>query len=218
MSELTLVIGNKNYSSWSMRPWVLMRAHDIDFSETQILLRRDDSVERKLRYSPAGKVPVLIDGELHVWESLAILEYLAESFPEKQLWPPGRTARAVARSVSAEMHAGFESIREHMPMNCRARYPGKGRGPGVEKDIDRIRGLWRDCRTRFGAAGDFLFGGFTIADAMFAPVVMRFQTYLVELDGEEAAYQEAMLAHPAIVEWVQAAEAEPWTIEMYEVG
>jgi glutathione S-transferase len=218
MSDLTLVIGNKNYSSWSMRPWVLMRAHDIGFSEVQVLLRREDSIERKLRYSPAGKVPVLIDGELHIWDSLAIVEYLAESFPEKPLWPNGRTARAVARSVSAEMHSGFESIREHMPMNCRARYPGKGMGPGVQEDIDRIQALWRDCRGRFGAAGDFLFGSFTIADAMFAPVVMRFQTYGVQLGELEAGYAEAMLEHPAIIEWMEGAQAEPWTIETYEVG
>ena len=134
MAKLTLVIGNKNYSSWSMRPWVLMRANDIGFEEVQILLRRTDSVERKLEYSPAGRVPVLIDGELPVWDSLAIFEYLAEEFPEKQLWPQGRHARALARSVSAEMHSGFEAIRTHMPMNTRARYPGKGRGPGVEDE------------------------------------------------------------------------------------
>lgn len=218
VGKLTLVIGNKNYSSWSMRPWVLMRAHDIPFDEIQIRLREDDSLERKLHYSPAGRVPVLLDDEFHIWDSISIMEYLAEELPEKQLWPQRREARAVARSVSAEMHSGFEAIREHMPMNTRARYPGKGRGPGVEEEIARVRELWRDCLTRFGVGGEFLFGTFTIADAMFAPVVTRFQTYGVELDGPEAEYSQAVLELPAVVQWLEAGANEPWTIEMYEVG
>jgi glutathione S-transferase len=216
--SLTLVIGNKNYSSWSMRPWVLMRDRGIEFSEIQIPLRREDSDARKLTFSPAGKVPVLIDGDARIWESLAILEYLAELEPDRGLWPQDAAARAMARSVSSEMHAGFETLRTHMPMNCRARYPGAGRGPGVEEEIERVRGLWRDCRERFGSDGEFLFGSFTIADAMFAPVVSRFQTYGVDLAGVEADYSRAVLSLPAVSEWMEAAAGEPWTIEMYEVG
>ena len=154
MGKLTLVIGNKNYSSWSMRPWVLMRAHDLDFDEIQIRLREPESDERKLRYNPAGRVPVLLDDDFRVWDSVAICEYLAEEFPEKQLWPRRREARAIARSVSAEMHSSFEAIREYMPMNTRARYPGKGTGPGVAEEVKRVRELWRDCRQRFGVAGN----------------------------------------------------------------
>jgi glutathione S-transferase len=216
VANLTLVIGNRNYSSWSMRPAVLMRAKAIEFEEIQIPLRQPDSITRKLAYSPAGKVPVLIADGLHIWESTAIMEYLAEAFPERQLWPADREARAVARSVSAEMHAGFEALREHMPLNCRARHPGHGREPGVDSDIERVQGLWRDCRSRFGTGGDFLFGDFTVADAMFAPVVSRFQTYDVELGEVEQAYCGAVLAHPAVAEWIGAAQDEPWTIPLYE--
>lgn len=218
MADLTLVIGNKNYSSWSMRPGVLMRAKGIDFDELQIPLRQPDSAERKLRYSPAGKVPVLIAGELRIWESMAIMEFLAERFPDRGLWPADEKARAVARSVSAEMHAGFEALRTHMPLNCRARHPGGGREPGVREDIERVRELWRDCRSRFGQDGDFLFGEFSIADAMFAPVASRFQTYAVELEGDESAYAGAVLAHPAVTEWMTAGQAEPWTIAEYEAA
>jgi glutathione S-transferase len=218
MADLTLVIGNRNYSSWSMRPWVLMRAKQIEFQEVQIRLFQPDSLERKLAYSPAGKVPILVSGELHVWESLAILDRLAELFPHRGLWPSEGAPRAVARSVSAEMHAGFEGLRTHMPMNCRARLPGRGRGPGVEEEIVRVRNLWRDCRARFGQGGDFLFGDFGNADAMFAPVASRFQTYGVELTGVEGEYAEAVVSHPAVAEWFRAAEAEPWTVPQYELG
>jgi glutathione S-transferase len=218
MADLRLVIGNRNYSSWSMRPWVLMRAKQIEFDDVQIPLFQPDSLERKLAYSPAGKVPVLIAGDVHVWESLAILERLAELFPDRGLWPEDEAARALARSVSAEMHAGFEGLRTHMPMNCRARYPGRGREPGVEEEIVRVQSLWRDCRTRFGQGGDFLFGDFGNADAMFAPVASRFQTYGVELGEIEAEYAERVLSHPAVAEWITAAQAEPWTLPQYELG
>lgn len=218
MADLTLVIGNRNYSSWSMRPWVLMRAKQIEFEEIQIRLFQPDSLERKLKYSPAGKVPALIVAGVHVWESLAILERLAELFPDRALWPLDSAARAVARSVSAEMHAGFEALRTQMPMNCRASLPGRGRGPGVAEEIERACDLWRDCRTRFGQGGDFLFGEFGNADAMFAPVVSRFHTYGVELQGVEADYASAVLSHPAVAEWFRAAESEPWTVPQYELG
>jgi glutathione S-transferase len=177
MPRLTLVIGNKNYSSWSMRPWTLMRQLGIEFDEIQIPLWREDSKTRKLAYSPAGRVPVLLDGELAIWDSLAIVEELRERFPEKRIWPAEAVPRARARSLSAEMHSGFESLRSRMPMNVRARKPGNGRGEGVDDDIRRAAEIWRDCREHFGARGDFLFGDFCAADAMFAPVVMRFQTY-----------------------------------------
>jgi glutathione S-transferase len=216
MSGLTLVIGNKNYSSWSMRPWLLMRQCGIEFDEVQIPLRQPDSLERKLAYSPAGKVPILTDGEVRIWESLAIVEHLAEKFPEKQLWPADGEARAVARSVSAEMHAGFASLRSHMPLNCRAHRPEAGRGPGVQEDIDRIGAIWRECRTRYGAAGEFLFGDFTAADAMFAPVASRFQTYGVRLGHAEAEYAQAILSLPAVMDWMEDARKEPWNIAKFD--
>lgn len=216
MSGLKLVIGNKNYSSWSMRPWLLLRQRGIEFEEVQIPLRQPDSLERKLAYSPAGKVPILIDGDLHIWESLAIVDYLDEKFPENQLWPLDREARAHARAVSAEMHAGFASLRSGMPLNCRARRPGAGRGPGVQEDIDRVCEIWRDCRERYGAAGEFLFGEFTAADAMFAPVASRFQTYGVELAREEAEYAKALLTVSAVEDWIEAARKEPWKIAKFD--
>lgn len=216
MNELRLVIGNKNYSSWSMRPWVLMRQLDIEFEEVQIPLRQPGSLERKLSYSPAGKVPILIDGQTRVWDSLAIFEHLAERFPEMRLWPDEDEARAHARSVSAEMHSGFARLRERMPMNCRAHRPEVGRHPGVQEDINRVREIWRECRERHGAGGDFLFGEFTAADAMFAPVASRFRTYGVELNGAEADCAQAILALPAVGEWMQGAHEEPWSIAKFD--
>ncbi len=201
MSGLTLVFDNRNYSPWSMRPWLLMRQHGIKFDEVQIPLRQRDSLERKLAYSPAGKVPILLDGDMRIWDSLAIVGHLAEKFAEKPLWPADGEARAVARSVSAEMRSGFASLRSRMPLHCRARRPDAGRGPGVQEDIDRICEIWRECRVRYGAAGEFLFGEFTVADAMFAPVTSRFQTYGVELDRIEADYARAILALPAVRDW-----------------
>ena len=213
---LRLVIGNKNYSSWSLRAWLALRQVGIDFEEIQIPLGQPDSLELKLRHSPAGKVPVLIDGDTRVWESLAILDHLAERFPDAALWPADGDARALARSVSAEMHAGFDPLRSHMFMNCRSRFPGKGREPGVMEDVERIREIWRDCRARHGRGGELLFGDFTIPDAMFAPVVLRFETYAVELDATCRAYADAILRLPAMAEWLEAAEREPWTIPQYE--
>jgi glutathione S-transferase len=199
-----------------MRVWLLMRQYGIEFDEVQIPLRRPDSLKRKLSYSSAGKVPILIDGDRRIWDSLAIVEYLAEKFAEKRLWPADSEARSVARSVAAEMHSGFASLRSRMPLNCRARRPGAGRGPGVQDDIDRICEIWRDCRARYGAAGEFLFGEFTAADAMFAPVASRFQTYGVELDRVEAEYTRAILAMPAVRAWMEDAHGEPWTIAKFD--
>lgn len=153
---------------------------------------------------------------MRIWDSLAIVEHLAEKFPDKQLWPADDEERALARSVSAEMHSGFANLRLHMPLNCRARRPGAGRGPGVQEDIDRICEIWRECRTRYGMAGEFLFGEFTAADAMFAPVASRFQTYGVELDRVEAAYARAILATPTVRGWIEDAHKEPWSIAKFD--
>jgi glutathione S-transferase len=218
MSSLTLIIGNKNYSSWSMRPWLLLRQAGIPFDEVRIPLYVPGSEIDLAKWSPSGKVPALHDGEIRVWDSLAICEYLAERFPEHNLWPVDAAARAVARSVSAEMHAGFGALREHMSMNIRARYPGQGRTPDCLADIERILAIWTDCRARFGSSGDFLFGRFGIADAMFAPVVLRFETYGVALEGAAGAYAEAIRALPALREWVADAVAEAERIEKFERG
>ena len=185
---MQLVIGNKNYSSWSLRPWLAMKLAGIAFDEIRIPLYGPGSKERILEHSPAGKVPILKDGATVVWDSLAILEYLAERYA--QLWPRDRVERARARSISAEMHSGFAQLREHMSMNVRKRYPGKGRTLEVEKDIARISAIWAEAK------GPFLFGEFTAADAMYAPVVLRFRTYGVE--GPNRQYMDAMLALPAM--------------------
>ncbi|HEY9146763.1 MAG TPA: glutathione S-transferase family protein [Thiobacillus sp.] len=216
MSSLTLIIGNKNYSSWSLRPWLLLRQAGIPFEEVRIPLYAPGSTEALATWSPSGKVPALHDGGLRVWDSLAICEYLNERFPDKQLWPADAAARAVARSVSAEMHAGFAALRQHMSMNIRARRPGQGRAPECLADVERILAIWTDCRARFGAGGDFLFGRFGIADAMYAPVALRFQTYGVALEGAARDYAKAVLALPALQEWVAAGVAETERIEMFE--
>lgn len=214
--DLTLVIGNKNYSSWSLRPWLALKQARIAFKEIRIPLYNEESPSRIKQHSPSGKVPALRDASVTVWESLAICEYLAEKFPEKHLWPADRKARALARSVASEMHAGFAALRQHMPMNCRHRLPGKGRTPETFKDIERIRALWNDSRDRFGKGGDFLFGKFSIADAMYAPVVLRFVTYEVELDPISAAYVKTIIALPAIQQWVADARAESEVIPPFE--
>ena len=206
--KLALVIGNKNYSSWSMRPWVLMRQAGIPFDEVQLKFDQDTRVIGVEKYSPTGKVPVLlIDGE-PLWDSLAICETAAELFPAKHLWPQDAHARRVARSACAEMHSGFQALRSRMPMNIRSRYPGKGLTPESKKDIDRVVGLWTNCRERFGAGADFLFGRFSIADAFFAPVVMRFHTYDVQLPQAAQAYCDAVRALPAVREWCDGARRE----------
>ena len=209
--RLQLVIGNKNYSSWSMRPWVLLRQAQIPFEEVQ--LKFDESkggltVAGIEKYSAAGKVPVLmIEGEA-VWDSLAICETVAEMFPEKHLWPETAEARRVARSACAEMHSGFQAVRSRMPMNIRSRYPGKGMTPESRKDIDRVVALWTACRERFGGAGSMLFGRFSIADAFFAPVVMRFHAYAVQVPRVAQEYCEAVQALAAVREWCNAARRE----------
>lgn len=217
MSEATLVIGNKNYSSWSLRGWLMARKAGLDFDEILIPLGRPDTRARILEHSPSGRVPCLSHGSMRVWETLSIGEYLAELFPFASLWPEDRLARSHARSVSAEMHAGFATLRTSMPMNVRAALPGKGRDRGnrdlLERDINRIRDLWREARDRYGrkhlADQGYLYGHFTIADAMYAPVVFRFNTYDIELDGACRAYVDVMLRNNLMREWADAAAREP---------
>jgi glutathione S-transferase len=206
--NLKLVIGNKNYSSWSMRPWVLMRQAGIPFEEVQLRFGPDVSVIGIEKYSKAGKVPVLmVDGQA-VWDSLAIAETLAELHPEKQLWPADAAARRLARSACAEMHSGFQALRGKMPMNIRASYPGKGLTKESQRDIDRVVALWAECRERFGQGGGLLFGKFSIADAFFAPVVMRFRTYAVEVPRAAKDYCAAVESLAAVREWMEAGRKE----------
>jgi glutathione S-transferase len=209
MSELTLVVGSKNYSSWSLRPYLALAHTGQPFREVVIALDEPDTAEKIAQYSPSGRVPVLRHGALSIWDSLSICEYLAETFPQAKLWPEDKQARALARSVVAEMHSSFSNLRQNMPMDIRGRKPGKGRAPGVAEDIARIQALWNDCRSRFGQGGPFLFGHFTIADAFYAPVVTRFVTYEVELDAKSQAYRDAVLSLPALKTWTEAALKEP---------
>jgi glutathione S-transferase len=215
---LHLIIGNKNYSSWSMRPWIAMKAAGIAFKETLFPLYLPGSREQVLKYSPAGKVPVLIDGDILIWESLAILEYLAEKFPDAKLWPHDPGARANARAIAAEMHAGFGPLRRHCPMNMH-RDPKKPFTliPEVEENIKRIDEMWNDARTRFGKGGPFLFGTFGAADAMYAPVVSRFASYAIKVSPVSRAYMDAVMALPAWKEWETAGRAETWIMEGNEV-
>lgn len=212
--DLALVIGNKNYSSWSMRPWLAMKQTGIPFVEHRIALYQPGSRRRVLEYSPSGKVPVLKDGTTTVWDSLAILEYLAEKFPDRRLWPEDVAARARSRSMSAEMHSGFAALRARMPMNLRNSYPGRGLTPEVEADIARIVSLWTDSRAM--ASGPFLLGDFCIADAMFAPVATRFVTYGVKLPPVCQRYVDTLLALPAMQRWYADARAEREAVEEYD--
>ncbi len=216
MPDLTLVIGNKSYSSWSLRPWLLMRQFGAPFEEIVIPLFRPDSAGALRAYSPTGKVPCLIDGDLVVWESLAIVEHLAERFPELPIWPRNRDARAFARAISAEMHAGFGALREEFTMNIRRRVPGRRPSVAASADVARVEAIWREARERFGAEGPFLCGDFCAADAMFAPVATRFDTYGLQIAPVSQAYVDTILSTPAYVEWREAALDEPWEIGKYE--
>ena len=206
--KLKLVIGNKNYSSWSMRAWVLLRQAGIPFEE--IPLKFDENARAKgvEYFSPTRQVPVLLLNDAPVWDSLAICETVAELYPEKRLLPEHPRRRAVARSICAEMHAGFRELRNAMPMNIRASLPGKGMSEAVQRDITRVVDAWCDCREQFGGSGELLFGHFTVADAYYAPVVMRFMTYDVPLPPAARQYVEAVRALPAVAEWMGAARRE----------
>ncbi|WP_148714431.1 glutathione S-transferase family protein [Chitinolyticbacter meiyuanensis] len=208
---MRLLIGNKNYSSWSLRPWLVLKHAGIAFEETLVPLYQDDSKARILKDSPSGKVPALSDGDLVVWDSLAIVEYLAEKFPERGIWPADPAARAVARSVCAEMHAGFTQLRTHLSMDIRGRKTAQI-DAATQAEIDRILAIWTDCRNRFGDTGPFLFGTFSAADAFYAPVVTRFVTYGVAVPDSARQYMTAVLALPAMQQWLADGAAEPWSL------
>lgn len=200
---MKLVIGNKNYSSWSLRAWLAVKASGHDFEEIHVRLRQPDSKAQILRWSPSGKVPCLIDNGLAIWDSLAICEYLAEESPS--LWPLDGAARAVARSISAEMHSGFAALREHMSMDLQLLAPRKEYPATVMADIRRIDQLWTDCRHDFATHGPYLFGEYSIADMMYAPVCFRFESYGVQLSAVADAYLQTMLEHPDMLEWKRGA-------------
>jgi glutathione S-transferase len=215
--SLHLVIGNKNYSSWSFRPWLAMKVAGIEFDETVKSLNAADFKTHVAALGGSGRVPVLSDGEVHVWESLAILEYLAEKFPDARLWPDQSSARAHARAIASEMHAGFVSLRRHLPMNVARPVKFRALDVGSAKDVGRIDAIWRECRTKHGAGGPFLFGPFSAADAMFAPVVWRFHTYAVKVSPTALSYMHATMTLPAWQEWRDAARRETWVLPEDEV-
>lgn len=217
MTQLTLVIGNKNYCSWPMRPWLAMKQFGIEFNEIRIPIYTPESEQQIRQYSPTGKRPVLIEDQLNIWDSLAICEYLAERFPNFHWWPLERTERALARSICAEMHSGFSHLRQQMPFNCRAKLPGKGMTPEVAKDIDRMTTIWRDCRQNFAGRGQMLFGEFTIVDAMFAAEVLRLNTYEVEVNYESQDYMKAILALSSVQEWLEDANSEVEVVPQFEL-
>ena len=215
--SLTLVIGNKNYSSWSMRPWVALRAAGIAFEEVMIPLYTNDAdKQRILSVTKSGKVPALVDGDLTVWDSLAIIEYAAERFPEAGLWPKARAARAHARSISAEMHSSFAALRQECGMNLHRPVRAKVLSAAAQADIARIQQMWTDCRSRYGADGPFLFGAFNGADAMYAPVIHRLRGYAIPVSAPVGAYMETMQALPAFRQWTEQGLAETLIIEKFE--
>ena len=213
---LKLIIGNKNYSSWSMRPWIGLKAAGIPFDEEVISLYDEGSKAKILAHSPAGKVPILIDGEVRVWESLAILEYAAEKFPNAGLWPSDPAARAHARAISTEMHAGFAALRNECGMNMWRPPAKRALSADAQANIARVQQIWTGARDRYGAGGPFLFGTLTAADAMYAPVISRFETYAIDVTPAVKAYMQAMIALPAWQEWRSAALREPWVIPTFE--
>lgn len=213
---MKLVIGNKRYSSWSFRPWVLLKAAGIPFEEIRIAIRRPDSARKIARFSPAGRVPVLVDGRAAVWESLAICEHVAEKFPRKKLWPEDARARTLARSISHEMHAGFQDLRQNLPCHFLARHRDFRVPEAARADIARVLAIWEGCLARREKGGPFLFGRFTVADAMYAPVVFRFLAYGVPVRGAARAYMHAVEELPASREWVRQAALEKERIADYE--
>ncbi len=208
MPRPVLVIGNRNYSSWSLRPWLLLRQFGVEFDEVVLALDTPEFAAQALRHSPTGKVPALRDGELVLWDSLAICEYANERWLGGRGWPAELQRRALARAAAAEMHSGFAALRTQLPMNSRRRPDSYRWDAAAQRDIDRVQALWRTLRREHGAGGDFLFGGFGIADAMFAPVAIRFDGYGVALDDTAAAYLQALSALPALQQWRQAAAQE----------
>lgn len=217
MAEFVFYHGNKNYSSWSMRGWLALKLAGADFEEVGFHLGQQGVREKIRQHSPTGKVPALGHGELLIWDSMAIGEYLAERFPEARMWPEDAADRALARSVSAELHSGFPALRSHMPFNVRRSSPGKGRADGVQQDIDRVTEIWHTCRERRAHAGAFLFGSWCLADALYAPIVSRFRTYAVDLDEISRAYCAATWEHEHVREWCAAAEAESWVEPCFDL-
>ncbi len=216
---LKLVIGNKNYSSWSMRPWLALRANNIAFEEIFVPLYTGAAdKQRILDVTRSGKVPALVDGDITVWDSLSIIEYLAERFPQARLWPEERADRAHARSISAEMHSGFMALRNECPMNLHRPIKPVALSDDARGNIARVQQIWSECRQRHGKSGPFLFGTFGGADAMFAPVVYRFHTYAIEVTPDVADYMQTTLAHPAVQEWTRAGLAETLVIERAETA
>ncbi|HEX4409823.1 MAG TPA: glutathione S-transferase family protein [Xanthobacteraceae bacterium] len=214
---LRLIIGNKNYSSWSFRPWLAMKVAGVAFDETLISLEASDFKARVRAISPVGRVPVLIDGDTIIWESLAILEYLADKFPDTGLWPKQAAARGHARAVASEMHAGFQGVRRHLPMNMWRPVRTRELDDAAKTDVARIEAIWNECRSKFGEGGPFLFGAFGAADAMYAPVVSRFHTYAIEIGSVARAYMDTVIALPAFTAWRDAARREPWVLPHDEV-
>jgi glutathione S-transferase len=212
----TLVIGNKLYSSWSLRPWLLLKQLGIAFDEVLIPLDQPDTKQTIRARSPAGKVPILVEGDRTVWESIAIMDHVGETYEDAEVWPREPQARAMARSIAAEMHAGFAGLRSACPMNLGKRFGERDRGTAVARDVARITEIFREAKGRFGAGGPFLFGAFTIADAMYAPVVLRFRTYAVQLNPVCREYADAILALPAMQQWLADAEAETEVIAAFE--
>jgi glutathione S-transferase len=217
VSKLQLVIGNKNYSSWSLRPWMALTMAGIPFRETVIPLDTPETAKLIALHSAAGRVPVLLHGRQTVWESLAIMEYLAELFPEKHLWPKAVSARAIARAVANEMHAGFGALRSACPMNLRRPKKPVPMSEQAMKDVARIEEIWRGCRAKFGKGGRFLFGRFSIADAMYTPVVTRFDTYAVAVADDTRAYMDTIMNTEAFRAWREAALKETWIVPSDEV-
>jgi glutathione S-transferase len=209
----TLYIGEKNYSSWSLRPWLLMQALDLPFSEVAVQLDGMGANEKHRKYSPNGLVPCLHDDQLQVWDTLAIFEYLHE---HHGVWPENPQARAKARSVSAEMHSGFGALRESMPMNIKLKLNGREPSSVEQSELGRITTIWNSCRDQYGEKGEYLFGQFCAADAMFAPLIWRFETYNVILDGDARRYQQTMLAMPAMRRWEKAALQESTVFPKYD--
>jgi glutathione S-transferase len=213
---LTLVIANKCYSSWSLRPWLLLKQLRVAFDEVTIPLDLPDTREKVLKHSPAGKVPVLIDGDVTVWESIAIMEYVGDALG-KAVWPQDPKARAMARSIAAEMHAGFQSLRSACPMNLGKKYARKDRGEAVARDVARFSEIVRQARERFGAGGPFLFGEFSAADAMYTPLITRLDTYSIAIDATMQTYVDTILSLPAFQKWRAAALKESWIVDADEV-
>lgn len=213
-----LIIGNKVYSSWSLRPWLLMKTLDIPFEEINVELYTDAGKQAIRNYHSAGKVPLLIDTEIDktLWDSMAIFEYLAETHPEKHLWPKDKIARLQARCVANEMHSSFFDIRNQLPMNCRANIAFSPINQALQDDINRVCAIWQECREQYAHQGDFLFGEFTISDAMFAPVVLRFKGYQIPVSDTVKSYMDTLLALPAMQAWIQAGKADSTFVESYE--